>query len=1026
MRKILFTVLSLILTLVFQQAFAQERTVSGKITDKATGEAMPSVTVAVKGTTKGTITDLEGTYKLSIDDKDKVLQFTFIGYKTVEVEIGTQSMIDMVMSEAATDINEVLVVGYGTALKQDLTGNIAKIQSKDIQNAPVPSFEQAIQGRAAGVFIESQNGKVGGGIKMRIRGSSSIGASNEPLYVVDGIMITSSSQAAETTSSVNPLAELNTNDIASIEILKDASASAIYGARAANGVVIITTKKGQQGKTKFNLGYQYGTSSPTGKREFLNTQQYVELFREAGKNSDDEAFALRRIARYSNGAFVAANPTDLSKLPNTDWQDLVFNKDAGIAQLDFSVSGGTEKTKFFASGQRSSQTGILINNSMERYSGRLNVDHKDGRFSTGFSMSVARNQLKRVSDDNAFSTPMQIVALSPITPVRDTNGVLFDTPVTTYYNPLIDTEDSKFTSTALRTLGSAYAGYEIMKGLSIKTEFGLDIYNLNEDRFWGKRTEVGRTNNRQGSSSMTGVVNYTTSTYLNYVNTFAEKHNINVTVGQSYQNSRTDFTNASGQGFPSDRFQKIASASVKNDASSTLTQFSFLSYFARANYKFNNRYLLTLSGRMDGSSRFGEDSRYGFFPAASAGWIITEEAFLKENKIVSFLKLRASYGLTGNAEIANFSHLPLIGTSLLLPSSLTGITGYVGTPSTRITQLPNSNLRWEQTTQFDIGLDYGILKDRITGEIDFYQKNTTDLLLNVPIPATSGFPTQTQNIGSLKNYGVEFVVNTANLVGNFKWNTSFNFSMNSNEITSIGGDELIDVRGSRGLNVVKVGQPIGVFYGKEYAGVDPANGDALFYKNTDGTRATTNDWNEAKDIVLGNPNPSHIGGISNSFAYKGFELSVLFQWVSGNQVYNSAGGFMSASADWFDNQTTDQLRRWQKPGDVTDVPQLRLGAGNGIQTSSRYLSDASYIRLKNLQFAYNFPKKLITKAKLETARLYIVGQNLLTFTSYKGWDPEVNSDYLGNSTTNANVFQGVDFYSAPQLRTITVGLSLGF
>jgi TonB-linked SusC/RagA family outer membrane protein len=521
-------------------------------------------------------------------------------------------------------------------------------------------------------------------------------------------------------------------------------------------------------------------------------------------------------------------------------------------------------------------------------------------------------------------------------------------------------------------------------------------------------------------------MNYTSTTFLTYNKTFAEKHDLNLTLGQSFQKATTDTDFLVAQQFASDKLTKIASAAVRTDGGTSTTQYTFLSYFARANYKFNNRYLFGLSGRVDGSSRFGINNRYGFFPAVSAGWIVSEESFLKENKIVSFLKLRASYGIVGNAAIPNNLHQPLVGAQ-----PVGGTTGYVGIPSLRYIQIANPDLTWETTAQTDIGIDFGILRDRITGEIDYYHKNTTDLLLQKPIPSTSGFTTKWANVGSLKNYGVEVVINSANLIGDFKWNTSFNFAINRNEITSLGTDTILDVRGSRFLNVAKVGQPIGTFYGREYAGVNPENGDALYYlnngtKDANGNRATTNNFNLAKDVVLGNPNPNWIGGITNTFSYKGVELSVLLQWVQGNMVYNAAGVFMSANFIYEDNQTTDQARRWQKVGDKTDVPQLRLYTNNGSNSSSRYLSDASYLRVRNVQLAYNLPTKWISRAKLSSARVYVVGQNLFTFTSYKGWDPEVSADYLGSTTTNYNLFLGNDFYSAPQIKSFTVGVNVGF
>jgi TonB-linked SusC/RagA family outer membrane protein len=462
-----------------------------------------------------------------------------------------------------------------------------------------------------------------------------------------------------------------------------------------------------------------------------------------------------------------------------------------------------------------------------------------------------------------------------------------------------------------------------------------------------------------------------------------------------------------GQQFPSSSYNKIAASALLTAGSSTETKYSFLSYFARANYKFNNRYLVSLSGRVDGSSRFGKDNRYGFFPAASVGWILTEESFLAENSVVEFLKLRASYGITGNAEIANFASRALYS----------GDAGYGSIGGQRPSQLPNPDLRWEQTAQLDIGIDFGFLNNRITGEVDYYIKKTSDLLLEVNLPGSSGYSTQTRNVGEMENKGFELVINSENLVGDLKWTTSFNIARNINKVTNIQGQI---IQGDF-LNRAVEGEPIGVFYGPKYAGVNPDNGDALYYvRNANGELETTNDYNAATYMVLGNPNPDYIGGITNTFSYKGIDFSFLFQGVFGNDVYNGGGKFMSANGDFFDNQTKDQLGRWRNPGDITDIPQARLYGANGTGESSRYLS-ATYVRLKTITLGYNLPTSLISRAKLSKVRVYASGQNILTFTDYEGWDPEVNSD-----TYAGNVNQGVDFYSAPQAKTITFGINIGF
>lgn len=1018
MKKILYTFAFVLF--VLGSTWAQ-RTISGKITSDE-NEPLIGATVQAKGTSVGTVTDVDGNYTINLPQDATTLIFSYTGYQTQELEVGANNVLDVTLQPAISQLSEVVVVGYGTQIKSTLSGNIAKVGGEEIKSLPVPSVEQALQGRTAGVFIESVNGKPGGAIRVRVRGSSSITASNQPLFVVDGIPLTTAAQnnTGLGNAPLNPLADLNFNDVESIEILKDASASAIYGSRAANGVVLITTKKGKSGKTIIDLDMQTGFSNPTNRREFLNADEFVNYFTEAAHNSDDidgytyddpdswTQFVLSRFNRYSGFSDSWQN-----RSIQTDWQDLLF-RTAQSSQANLSARGGTDKTKFFASTSWSNQQGILIGNGFERLSGRLNLDQQvSDKVNFGLNMSLARTFTNQVSDDNQFSTPMQLVALAPITPPRDENGVLYDRPVTTYYNGLIDQEDASREATSFRTLANAYIRYQIVKNLYLNGDLGVDIYNLKDNAYYGRRTNGGSGTNGYGASLNSNVQNITTRLFFNYAPASFGAHNLDLTGGMEFQKSKDEFSRVEGQQFPVDDLKTISSAADIAVGQGELNEFSFLSYFARANYNYNRKYLLTLSGRVDGSSRFGKNNRYGFFPAASLGWVLTEEDFLKGGSTLSFLKLRGSYGLTGNAAIGNFRHLGLFSGE-----------GYNGTPGLQPTQIANPDLEWEKTAQLDLGIDFGFFNDRLSGELDYYIKNTSDLLLDVPVPGTSGFRSQTKNIGEVQNRGVEIVINSNNLVGDFKWNTSLNFARNINEVKKLApGQTIIENPDADLMSAVIVGQPLGVFYGAEYAGVDPTNGDALWYVNGEGTgRATTNDFNEANFVVIGDPNPDFIGGITNSFSYKGVSLDVTFQGVYGNDIQLSGDVFMACNACWFDNQTKDQLRSWKQPGDQTDIPQARLGYSNGDQArSSRYISDGSYLRLKTLTLGYEFPTSALKRLKLSRLRVYATGQNLLTFTNYIGWDPEVSSDAFVTNTTF-----GVDFYSAPQPRTITFGLNVGF
>lgn len=1025
----------LILALLFLQlAYAQSRVIRGRVTDAKDGTPVSGATIKAKTGKAITTSAADGSFSISVDAKESTLIVTFVGFTETQVTItGTDLLISI--AQKSEDLSEVVVVGYGTKIKRDITGSIAKVGAKELANTPVTSFESALQGRASGVLVQQQNGKLGQGINIRVRGASSVSAGNEPLYVVDGIPVITadlSSNGAQT----NPLADININDIESIEVLKDASAAAIYGSRASNGVVLITTKKGRAGTSKIDVGYYTGFQQPTGKREFLNAQEYVDYFYRAAEGAakveydlgyyDTYEEALEDWVSFTEGRFTrysAGNEDWRTAKVDVDWQEEAF-QDAPISQYDLNFSGGNEKTKFFASGQYLDQDGIMIRNNYKRYNGRLNLDHKAKDWlSIGMNMSYARSQNNRISNDNAFSTPLQIVALSPITPVIDPrtglpSGQLDlatgepNTNYPVYYNPLLSVDNASYETVVNRILGNVYGNVFISKGLTFRTEFGIDQLNQTEEAYYGSVTARNTgVPNGSGFYSSDQLLNINTNNFFQYTNTFKNVHNLDVVGGMSFQKQTVNSSLAEGEQFPSDAYKKLASAASKTDATSSASEFSFVSYFLRANYKFKDKYLLALSGRYDGSSRFGENERYGFFPAVSAGWILSEENFLSNVQWLNFLKLKASYGLTGNAEISNFASRGLYS----------GDGAYGNQAGQRPTQIANPDLRWESTKGFDIGIEASVFKGRLGIEVDYYTRNTEDLLLDVEVPGTSGFATQLRNIGNLENKGIEFTVNGTVINGkNFRWNASLNFAANKNKITNLGGQVL-----GTDVNKAKEGEALGVFFTREFAGADPDNGDALYYLNTvkaDGTidRGTTNDYNLAADVVVGSPNPDFIYGFSNTFSYKGINLDVLLQGVQGNEVYNGGGQYMSASgSNGFDNQTRDQLLAWDKPGDVTNVPEPRMFYANGTNPSSRYISDGSYLRVKAVTLSYDIPANITRKALIERARIYVRAQNLFTFTNYDGWDPEVNADY---QATNIN--QGQDFYSAPQLKTIVFGVNL--
>jgi TonB-linked SusC/RagA family outer membrane protein len=1021
MRKI-FTPLLIVATL---PVLAQSQALTGRIVG-TDGSAVPGVTIVERGTTNGVSSDADGVFRLAVQPNSTLI-ISAVGYTTQTIAVGGRSSLNVTLAATTTDLGEAVVVGYGTQTKADLTGSITQLSSKDVGNQPVQSFEQSIQGKAAGVFIENSSGKLGQGIRVRVRGVSSISGGTQPLYVVDGVPVVADN-ISSTTAATNPIADINPTDIESITILKDASASAIYGSRATNGVVLITTKRGKAGATRFNVGVQAGWSEPTHKREFLNSQEYVTLITEALTNRGGTFAVPANITTRLSGYAGGVDPLTY----DTNWQDQVLQK-AGFQQYDLNASGGTDKTRFYLSGQYSNQKGIIVSNQYERMAARFNLDHQaTDRLSFGINLTATRSVNDRVPNDNAFSTPMQIVALAPITPLIDprsnqvsgaldpTTG-LPNTGFPFYYNPLLSIQGGTYVATVYRLLGNVYAQLNLGKGLLFRSELGTDVLNQNEEQYLSRVTSrnTGNTNGFGFNSNQTNA-KVVVNNYFSYKNTFADNHSLELTLGTSYENARISGNSVTGTQFASDSYRTLDNAAQITAGSSFTTSNALVSYFARGSYAFAGKYLVGASARLDGSSRFGAEKRYGIFPAGSLGWLLSEEDFLKGNKTLSLLKVRASVGKTGNQNFGNFASRSLFA----------GSAGYVGTPGQRPSQLGNALLSWESTVQYDAGLEYGFLDNRISGEVDIYRKNTTGLLLSQPVPGTSGFSTYNNNVGSLRNQGIELTLTTRNFVGDFAWTTSVNASVNRNKIMDLAGP---DILGSA-LNRAQAGQPLGTFIGPEYAGVDPANGNALYYlnsTNSDGTlnRGTTTNINQAANVPIGNPNPTWTGGITNTFTYKGFDLNATLVGVFGNQIYDAAGPYFSTGFNnGFDNQTRDQLNRWQRPGDITNVPKAVYGGGIGTGQSSRFVQNGDYGRLRSVVLGYNLPSSLAKRGHLQSARIFVQGYNLLTFTKYTGWDPEVSTDYV-TGTSNAssnNISQGISFYTAPQARTYTLGINLGF
>ena len=1000
---------------------AQIGTVEGRVTDARTGETIPGANVLVEGTTIGASTDADGVFSFAAPPGTYQLLASFVGYlpasQPVVVAEGQTRRIEVALEEDLLGLDEVFVVGFGTTSELALTGSVARVGEREIDDAVVNSFEQVLQGRAAGVTVQANNGKLGQGLQIRVRGSASVSAGNGPLYVVDGIPVTTENLSTND-AATNPLAQLSPNDISSIEVLKDASASAIYGSRGSNGVVLITTKSGFDGRTQFSVDVRRSASTPTRQVDLLNAQEYTTLLLEAAENSARLDPSYDYVGDVEGTFDFLAQGTDWrTAAVDSDWQDRAFQTGDGV-QVDVSARGGSQATRFFLSGSYSEEDGILIRDEYDRITGRLNLDHEvSDAFSVGANLGLSRVLNNRLSTDNSFATPVQIIAQAPISPIMvpGAGDEMELNENTLYFNTLLYNDNTRFAVTGYRNLGNVFGDLRIAPSLRFRSEFGVDVLDQNTDEYYNSRV-AENTGAAQGLAVNTWnrVVNYTTNNYLTFERDLGEDHGVEAVAGITYQDVGIQLTSVTGERFPNDDFQQVDGAAQITAGTATETGYRFLGYFGRANYSFNDRYFLSASGRVDGSSRFGSENRYGFFPAVSGAWVLSDEPFAQGLPGVSFLKLRASYGITGNAAIGNFASLGLWSEA-----------SFGGTPGIIPVQVENPDLRWERTSQVDAGIDFAFFGNRVSGEFDVYSKNTDDLLLGVNVPALTGYSTVLRNVGTLKNQGVELAFN-ARLVNarSFSWTSSFNVSTNRNEITDLDGQVIEGGFINRAIE----GEPIGVFFGYEYAGVDPDNGDALYFVNEPGEggavldpTATTNDPNAANRVVIGSPHPDFSGGLNNALAFGPVEFQMFWQFVYGNEIYDGGGRFKTANGDFFDNQLSDQLDRWQQPGDVTDVPEARLYFGNGTAASSRYLYDGSYLRLKTLSVAFNIPAQYLRALNVQGARIYAIGTNLLTFTEYPWWDPEVNADYVAG-----NIGLGNEFYSAPQAWSVSLGLQFSF
>lgn len=1006
------------------QEVQQRGIISGKVTDNQ-NISLPGVSVRLEGAaTQSKTTDADGNYSFTnLPQGSYTISFTYIGFtkltKSLTLGENQVSVVNVSLQDEISNLNEVVVVGYGTQKRSDLTGAIASVSEKEIKQVPVLSTDQALQGRASGVQVIQSSGEPGAPISIRVRGGTSINAGNEPLFVVDGYPLDPGSS----------LTSINPSDIESLEILKDASATAIYGSRGANGVVLVTTKRGKLGKPVVTYESYAGQQQVRRTLPLLNAQQYAELLNEANVNSGaDPAFTPQQIAAMG---------------PGTNWQDELF-RNALITNHQLGVNGGTETIRYAVSGNFFKQDGIIINSGFQRSSFRANLDIKlNDKFKVGNSLTIAHTNNSGVETANdGRGVINNALRFTPIATVYNADGTFnqVDIPqVDVRGNPVARSLATTDRARGTRVLGNAFVDYSILKNLVLKVSVGADL-NLSKNNFYVPST-IFEGNSTQGFASVSNsVVNsWLNENTLSYNKVFNGIHSLNVVGGVTFQKFDFESAVASTQGFTTDAltYNNLGTGSSPQPPGSNSYQNTLMSYLGRVNYVLNDKYLFTLTGRADGSSRFGSGNKMAFFPSGSIGWRASEEDFIKNLNVFSNLKLRASVGLTGNQEIPNYQSLAQLGTSRYLFGGVPQVGFSVG-------RVPNPDLRWESTRQMDVGLEMGFFNNRLTSTIDFYSKRTYDLLLNVPLPFTSGFGGALQNIGATQNRGVEFALNSQNFTGAFSWSTSLNLSANRNKVLDLGGVDFFFAGESSGgekygnSGIIQVGQPIGSFVGITADGIFQSDAEVKAHTTTlpNGTvkiiqpSAKPGDRrfidsnqdgaiNAADRTIIGRAYPKFFGGLSNNFSYKGFDLNVFLQGVYGSSILNLVRpGLENVTGG--NNQLTTVLDRWTPTNPSTTVPRAVTRTNTPNLISTAMLEDGSYLRAKNITLGYNLPASVLKSLKVANARVYLSGQNLFTITNYSGYDPEVNT--FGASTLSLNT----DFGAYPTAKTFMLGLNVGF
>lgn len=990
---------------------AQNRTITGTVRDDK-GSGLPNVSVQVKGTNLGVLTNESGYYSISVPTNARSLVFSSIDMGVKEITIGNETTINTTLSPTDKSLQEVVVVAYGTQKRADITGAVSTVKAADLENRPFSSVDKALQGQVAGLQSVSGSGAPGANTSIRIRGTSTITAGNNPLWVIDGVPVNTGDASRLTTSS-NLLNTLNPNDIESISVLKDAASQSIYGSRAANGVILVTTKSGRAGKTRFRFDTEVGQSDIAYQNERyrpLNASEYLTLVREG---LIAQGSAPSTIDATLNASFGAANNVDFN------WLDAILQK-GRHEQYNLSASGGNDKTTFFMSGSYFNQIGTVIYSHMKRYSSSFRLMNKaTDKLTFNLNVNGGAVDQRTPSNGGAFANPvLNAYFLQPTRSAYKSDGSLnYNTPdfpynVSTVYNTLaLEALDQKgLDQMTLR--GNFSAEYAFIKNLRFRTSFGTDYNTLEEllyqNPIYGTGTSADPTQQGRSYSYYTRYFNYIWTNLLSYRQDILKNGDLYADIQLGYEAQKSKQLNQSIQarGFPS-RLDLIypATGATPQTASANPSEYAFVSQFSSLNLNFKDKYILSGSFRRDGSSRFGTNNRYGNFWSVGASWNVDKEDFMNHFEIISQLKLRTSYGVNGNANIGNYDWQPNYAFG----------SNYNGAPGSAPSSPGNVDLTWELNKPFNFGIDVGVLKNRITLSAEYYNRKSEDVLLNQPLSRTTGFTTALRNVGSVENKGVELTLTGVPIqTKDLTWNINFNFAHNKNRVLELPfGQDIISSPYIR-----RVGEDISSFYLREYAGVNPANGDPLWYIDRSKSDMLTNNVSSAQRVILGSAAPKYFGGFTNTISYKGFELEAQLNYNFGNLILDGWGSYYLGSGFGATfNKVARQLDRWTTPGQVTDIPRYihngNLSFHDG--SSSFYLSKGDYVRLRNLQFGYNFSKALLSKIRMSSAFLYIRGTNLYTWVKDKNlpWDPEQGV----SSSSNLEVFMP---------KTITAGVNIGF